>query len=182
MIRFISGMVDRVIGVAGAVIFSQAPMFIHQYMQSLSGHVSELKLQIASLREVSVTAGKSLSEYIGKFTGSPDPDFSAQGRWMGELLDRYSNMNTSLTALQDSSVWARPLLFVRHCYLDIAEQTYREFTPGIAFSVEGLAYAAAGMLLFSSLFWLLKSGVRRFYDYLRKTASNEATDRRTTIQ
>jgi hypothetical protein len=182
MIRFIFGMIDRMIAVSGAVLFSQAPMFIHQYMQSLSGHVDELKIQIDSLKAVSITSGKTLSEYIGRFIENGDPDFAAQGKWMSSLLERYSNMSESLTALQDSSLWARPLLFIRHCYLDIAEQTYREFTPGLPFSMEGLAYGAAGLILFSSIFWLLKLGIKRTYDHFRKTSHNAKPDFRTPIQ
>lgn len=181
MIRFIFGVVDRLIGVSGAVLFSQAPMFINQYMQNLSGHVAELNLQIGTLRNAAETSGKTLPEYIGKFLKSPDPDFSAQGVWLGDIMDRFSSMNTSLTALQDSSLWARPLLFVRHCYLDIVEQTYREFTPGLPFSIEGIAYAVAGMLLFSSVFWIFKSGLRRLYDRSRKGSRHETPNSGTSI-
>ena len=182
MIRFISGMIDRCIGVAGALLLSQAPMYLHQYIHNLSGHVSELKFQIATLRDASKGSGKTLAEYIGKFSGSPDPDFSAQGRWMADLLDRYSDMSTSLITLQDASVWSRPILFLRHCYLDVAEQTLAKFTPGLPFSLEGLAYAALGMFLFSALFWLFKSSIRHLYDTLRKAFRNETPNSRTPIQ
>lgn len=181
MIRLISGMIDRIVGVAGALLLSQAPMFLHQYMQNLSGHVSELKFQIATLRDVSTGSGKSLAEYIGKFSGSPDPDFAAQGRWMADLLDRYTDMSTSLIALQDASVWSRPILFLRHCYVDVVEQTFAKFTPGLPFSMEGLAYAALGMLLFSSLYWLFKSSIRHVYDHLRKTVRHEAPNSRPPV-
>ena len=152
MIRFIVNMIDRVAAVTGAVLFSQAPMFIYQYMQNLSGHVAELKVQIGSLHSISALTGKSLPEYIGRFLDNPDPDFIAQGKWMNDLLERYQSMNVSLNALQDASLWTRPLLFIRHSYLDVVKQTYGEFTPGLPFSFEGLFYAFIGMILFSSIF------------------------------
>lgn len=182
MIRFIFGMVDKLVAVAGALLFSQAPMFIHQYMQGLSGHVAEIKLQIDSLRAVSASSGKTLSEYIAKFIDNPDPDFVAQGKWMGDLLDRYTNLSSSLTALQETSLWTRPLLFIRHCYLDIVDQTYREFTPGLPFSAEGFAYALGGMVIFSTIFWLFKLGIKRTYGFFRKGSKHEKSDCRTAIQ
>lgn len=159
---------DRVVGLAGGLLFSQAPMFIHQYTQNLSGHVSELSTQIGSLSAVAQNSSKSLHEYIAKFATHNDPDFIAQGEWMRGILDRYSSLNSSLTALQLSTPWEKPLLFIRHCYPDIAEQTLREFTPGLPFSLEGLCYAIGGMVLFSSFFWSLKYLMRRTYDRLKE--------------
>lgn len=180
MIRFIFGMIDRIIALTGALLFSQAPMFIHQYIQNLSGHVAELNIQIQSLRTVSSATGKSLPEYIAKFTESSDLDFQAQGKWISGVIDRSLSMGDSLSALQDSSLLTRPLLFIRHCYLDIVEQTYHDFTPGLPFSVEGAAYAFAGMVLFSSIFWMLKLCIRRIYGY-RRGSQHEKLDCRTAV-
>ena len=173
-------MIDRVIALSGALLFSQAPMFIHQYTQNLSGHVAELNIQIQSLRNVASSTGKSLPEYVAKFTESSDIDFQAQGKWINALTDRFHSINDSLGALQDSSLLTRPLLFIRHCYLDVVEQTYHDFTPGIPFSIEGAAYAFVGMVLFSSLFWMLKLCIRRIYGY-RRGSQHEKFDCRTPV-
>ena len=48
--RFLDGLVDRVVSLAGAVGLAQFPQFFAQYLQRLGGHLEEARLVIARYR------------------------------------------------------------------------------------------------------------------------------------
>ena len=51
MWKFVGGMLDRVLAVLGALLFSQFPAFTLQYTHHLSGRVAELKKQVHLLEQ-----------------------------------------------------------------------------------------------------------------------------------
>lgn len=156
MFSWMSKIVDRLFVVAGALLFSQTPLFMQSYSHQLQGHVSELNLQIAAMRKVASHSGKSLEQYIGKFLQSPDADFSSQGQLMQGMMDRYNHLSESLLALQNATVWEKPFLFLKNFNTDIAKATWNSYEIGIPLTLEGAAFAALGMGLGYLFFLTLK--------------------------
>lgn len=147
MKQWTAKIMDRFFVVVFALIFLQLPLFMQHYQQNLVGHVDELQWQIDSMREVAFESGKTLEQFIEKFVTSDDQDFSGQGEVMSKMVIRWEKMSASLQALTHASVLARPLLFLFHLRWDIASSSYKNFTFGIPFSLEGVIYAAVGMLV-----------------------------------
>lgn len=156
MWNWIVTMLDRIFAVAGAILFSQAPTFIQQYGQQLAGHVQELKLQLDLMSQIASKSGKSLDQYIHKFLQYSDSDISSQGQLMRDMTVRYQTLSEASVALNNASVFAKPLVFLSHFYSDIASSTFAFFTPGFIFNLEGITYAFGGILFGYAVFFLIK--------------------------
>ena len=74
------GLLDRVLCVAGAILFSQVPEFMQQYLQRLEGHLDEAKLAVERFKDAARQSGMSLDQLITGASQNPDP---AMGRLGG---------------------------------------------------------------------------------------------------
>lgn len=143
--RWISGLIDRILAVIGALAFSQIPLFMLQYHQRLSGHVSELKLQVEIMRQAALQTGKTLDQYTQKFLESSDPDFMHQGDIIHAMISRWQNLSDSMIALHNATPLSRPFVFLSHINLDVVDDTFKSFQMGIPLTIEGLIYALIGL-------------------------------------
>lgn len=140
-------LMDRFCVAAGAFMGSQIPEFMQQYHQRLAGHVAELQRLLNQMRQVASYSNRTLEQYIHKFVSSPDPDFIHQGEFMQGILSRWEELNQALVHLTQSSMMARPYVFLKELHYDIAHSTFASFQPGMNLSVEGLCYAGFGILI-----------------------------------
>ncbi|QLH35042.1 MAG: DUF2937 family protein [Parachlamydiaceae bacterium] len=170
LFSWIGGLIDRIFAVAGALILSQFPLFMQQYQQQLTGHISELQLQINSMRNAALLTGKSLKQYILKFLQSEDLDFKHQGEILNNMLQRYDHLLQGQQALQEAPFYAKPILFVRYLDLDIARSTWAKFEVGFPLNPEGFFYAILGILLGLAIYWALRKICQRFFKTSLKTA------------
>lgn len=169
MLRLLGGLMDRVCAAAGALLFSQAPLFMQQYTQQLVGREAELRLQMNGMQQTAAISGKTLEQLIQKFIDSPDSDFHRQGEMMQSLVSRWHHLSDALLAMQTSSTWTRPFEFFYYLDLDVARSTVKSFAFGLSFSSEGMTYALiglmAGYLAFSVLRKLWQISARRLFRY-----------------
>src|SRR5689334_6399572 len=105
MLKWFGTLFERLIGIAGALLLSQMPLFMLQYTHELSGHVAELQTQVTSISRVATQGGKNLDSFVEKFIRSADPDFHAQGMLMKGMVQRWHQLSDGLTALQQAAVW-----------------------------------------------------------------------------
>lgn len=155
MFRWISGIIDRLLVVAGALIFSQAPQYFSQYMHRLAGHAEELRIHIKSIQLAASKNGMELPEYLHKFTSHQDPAISMHGSMMEGMFSRYAELSRASLALQESTPFTRPFVFLEHLNFDIAKATFMSFQPGVLLTVEGAVYALVGMGVGYSVFSIL---------------------------
>lgn len=148
---------DRFFVVAGAFIFCQIPEFFQQYIQRLSGHVEELKRLVAQIQQAAAFSGKALPQYIEKFLSNSDQDFMSQGMLMQQVVQRFNELQETLTAMQEASVFSRPFVFFTHFQKDIAIGTLSSFKPALALTYEGFFYALVGLFAGYCLYILLKN-------------------------
>jgi len=146
MLKWVEGLLDRLFAVAGALIFSQIPLFIQQYSQRLAGHVAELRLQVAQLMDAASFSGKTLEQLIAKFLTSGDPDFARQGEMMQQTIWRYDHLNSALQHLETSSPLSRFFVFLHQLDWKIAQGTLDSYTFGVVFNWEGGVYLLIGVL------------------------------------
>lgn len=170
MLKWVAGFFDRAFVVIGALAFSQAPVFFQQYTQHLSGHVAELKIQMANLTKAASLSGKSLQEYVQKFVGNQDVDFFNQGLLMQGMIDRYAELSNALTKIEGATVFSRPFVFLGSLNYDIAKNTAEHFQFGIPLNVEGAIYGMVGIgvgyvmfSLFRKIFRLFGSAARDLF-------------------
>lgn len=171
MWKWLVTMIDRLFAVAGALIFSQAPMFMGQYQQQLLGHVAELREQTEAMTEAANLSNMDLNAFIHKFLINSDIDFVRQGEIMQKMTMRYQSLLDAYNALTTASPFTKPFIFLSNLYGDIAKSTLATFHLGLEFSLEGLIYALIGLFLGYSIF----AGIKKLFKFFSDLTHSSKT-------
>jgi len=163
------GLLDRVLCVIGAVIFSQAPEFMQQYLQRLGGHLDEARRQLQQFRQAAAQSGLTLDRLIAQTSANSDAAVAKLGAVMTNAATRVDTLESAQNALLNASLWTRPFVFLEHVDSSIARATWTIFQPAVPTTLEGLVYALCGMLVFIGIYHLgikapivrLRAGRRR---------------------
>lgn len=173
IIRFASAgverLLDRVLCVLGAVIFSQLPEFMQQYLQRLEGHLDEARLQLERFREAASQSGMTLDQLVADSGQNPDPAMGRLGGVVRALIARVDELASADAALRHASMWSRPFVFGAHLDRGIARATWVIFRPAVPTTAEGLLYAGAGIVLILGSYHLCVRGP--VAGFLRKRAA-----------
>ena len=145
-------LIDRLLCVLGAVLFSQGPEFMQQYQQRLGGHLEEARRHLAIFQQTATQAGLSLDRFIAQTAANADPAVAKLGGVMTGAADRVASLQSAHDALLHASLWERPFVFARHLDLGIARATGAVYQPAVPTTAEGLVYALAGMLVLLALY------------------------------
>ena len=138
-------LLDRILCVVGAVLFSQLPEFMQQYLQRLGGHLDEARLQLDRLREAAARSGMTLDQLVSGASRNPDPSADRLAGMVRSSIARVDELSAAESAIRHASIWAKPFVFAAHLDLGIAKATWSIFRPAVPTTAEGLVYAAAGM-------------------------------------
>ncbi|MGA3006537.1 MAG: DUF2937 family protein [Opitutaceae bacterium] len=169
------GLLDRALGVTGAVIFSQFPEFIQQYLQRLGGHLDEARRQLAQFEQTAAQSGLTLNQFIIRTGANADPSVAKLGGLMSAATARVDALQAAQSAIQHASPWTRPFVFFRYLDPAIAHATWTIFRPAMPTTLEGLVYALAGMVALIGTYHLgLKYPVARITKARRR--KKEATE------
>ncbi len=161
--RALDNLIDRALCVGGAVLVSQAPEFMQQYLQRLGGHLDESRRQLDQFRQSATQAGLTLEQLIHQTAATADPVVAQLSDVMAGAQARTETLQAAYDTLGQASLWARPFVFLRHLDAGIARATWTAFRPAVPTTVEGLIYAAVGMLLLLGVYHLgVKRAARRF--------------------
>lgn len=163
MLQGLAKILDRCCLVLGAFCFSQFPAFFQQYTQRLAGHVAELSHQLRELQHMALQVGKTLPEYIHKFSSHQDLEIAQQGAWMLNMVDRHLRLSDAMAHLSNAEIWARPYVFAKHAQWDIVQGTMADFQPGLHFTLEGLVYVVVGMCVGYSIYAVVRRCVRTVF-------------------
>lgn len=161
MLKWFGGLMDRIFAVVGAIILAQAPLFMQQYTQQLVSRESELRLQVGAMRHAASLSGKTLEQLAQKFIENSDADVARQGEIMLAMLSRWHNLSDALAAMQESSIWSRPLAFLYHLNTDAFSSTLHHFTIGLPLNMEGGVYALLGLAMGCLVFTFFKGLCRK---------------------
>ncbi|HEY1849246.1 MAG TPA: DUF2937 family protein [Opitutaceae bacterium] len=149
---------DRVLCAAGAVLFSQAPEFMQQYLQRLEGHLDEARLVVRNFQEAAARSGMTLDQLLAGAASNPDPSMARLGSAVRESAARVGTLESADAAIRAAGAWARPFVFLGHLDPSIARATLSIYRPAVPTTAEGLCYAAAGIVVMLAAYHL---GVRR---------------------
>lgn len=139
-------LIDRALCVVGAVLFSQAPEFMQQYLQRLGGHLDEARRQLAHFQDTAAQAGLTLDQLIQRTLVNSDSAVAQLGGVMRDTAARADTLAAAQDALQHATLLTRPFVFLRHLDVSIARGTWSIYQPAVPTTVEGLLYALAGMI------------------------------------
>lgn len=145
--------VDRILCVVGAVLFSQGPEFMQQYLQRLGGRLDEARRLLSQYEEIARQAGISLDAFIARTNANPDAVVAKHAEVMQGVVARVNELSAAQVAIQDASVFARPFAFLRHIDLEIAAKTWAIFKPAVPTTLEGVLYAGAGIVVMLALYY-----------------------------
>lgn len=157
---FLESILDRVISAAGALIFIQIPAFIVQYQQRLGGHVDELALLIKRYKSAAADNSRTIDEYIGLHLQSDVKEFVSTGKIMSENMERFTDLSTALKSLTESKGIVKVFSFVKDLEFDIFKAAYKNFVPGLSFTYDTLLYGAGGVLIFMTVYFIIKKIVQ----------------------
>jgi len=167
------GLIDRVLCVVGAVLFSQLPEFMQQYLQRLGGHLDEARRQLDQFREVAAKSGRTLDQLVAQSQASSEEAVARLGRLMQDTVARVDALAGADAAIRHASVLTRPFVFLRHVDLAIARGTWSIFKPAVPTTLEGMLYAGLGVLIILAVYHgAIRYPVRRAW---RRRAERRAT-------
>lgn len=157
---FLESLLDRIICVAGALIFAQLPAFIVQYQQRLGGHVDELGRIIAKYRAYAADNNRTLEEYINIHLQSNVKEFASTGRLMTENLARFNELSSALKEITDSTGIMKLVMFVKNIDMEIYRAAMKNFVPGITFNSEVILYGIIGIVVFMSVYYIIRKTIQ----------------------
>jgi Protein of unknown function (DUF2937) len=151
-------LLDRILCVAGAVLFSQLPEFMQQYLQRLEGHLDEARLVLSRFKDAASQFGMSLGQLVAGAAQNPDPSMGRLGAVVGQAIARVDELAAADAALRQASAWTRPFVFLAHMDGGIARATLSIYRPAVPTTAEGIAYACIGIVAMLALYHLAIRG------------------------
>lgn len=148
------GLLDRVLCVLGAVVFSQVPEFMQQYLQRLGGHLDEARRQLEQFRHSAELSGLTLDRLITQTSTNADAAVAKLGVVMTNAVTRVDALESAQSALQNASLWSRPFIFLQHLDPSITHATWAVFKPAVPTTTEGFVYSLCGILVFLAIYHL----------------------------
>jgi DUF2937 family protein len=145
-------LLDRILCVTGAVLFSQFPEFMQQYLQRLEGHLDEARLVVARFKDAAAQSGMSLDQLLAGASQNPDPSMGKLGAVVRVSLARVDELSGADAALRGATVWTRPFVFFSHMDAGIARATLSIYKPAVPTTAEGILYAAVGIVFILALY------------------------------
>jgi hypothetical protein len=151
-------LLDRILCVLGAVLFSQVPEFMQQYQQRLEGHLDEARLVVNRFREAAAQSGMSLDQLVAGAAQNPDRSMGKLGGVIQAAVLRVDQLDASDAALRNASILGRPFVFFAHLDRGIARATLSIYKPAVPTTAEGLIYAGLGLVLVLAIYHLAVRG------------------------
>lgn len=177
-------LLDRVLCVLGVVVFSQAPEFMQQYLQRLGGHLAEARRHLAEFENVARQTGQTLDHLITTSKANTDLAIAKLGDVMDAAGTRVAELSAAEAAIRDASPFTRPFAFFRHVDSSIAQDAWTIYQPAVPTTIEGLMYAAVGMVFMLGLYYgLIRYPIERVYArrQARKLAAAARTARSAAV-
>ena len=169
-------LIDRILCVTGAVLFSQFPEFVQQYLQRLGGHLDEARHQLDQFKDAAAKTGSTLDQLIANANANPNPSMAKLGAVIVETQSRVQTLTADSQAIHDAAIWERPFVFFKHMDPQIAHATASIFRPAVPTTLEGLIYAGIGIVIILSVY----HGCVRYP--IRRAARRREQARRPEVQ
>jgi hypothetical protein len=104
-------------------------------------------MRVAQYEAVAKQSGITLRELIDTTKAQPVEPVAKLGQVIADAETRLQTLSAAETALREASLWERPFVFMANLDMGIANGTWAVFKPAVPVTLEGLVYAAVGMVL-----------------------------------
>lgn len=164
----LSRLLTGICAVAGTFAGAQFPAFYTQYLQHVSGRLTQVMRDLRPIIQDAQARGLDVSTYLSR-AAAESGDYTKQMvqsdiQAYGDLKD----LEAAYTALSNAGTAMQPVAFARHVSLTDAEIVLRHYTPSLPLSMEGIAYGGTGLLIGLVAAWVLESPLRVWHDMRRE--------------
>lgn len=167
-------LVNGLSAAAGAAAAAQFPSFYAQYVQHVSGRLSQARADLKPVMRDAAERGLDLSAYLEQARREGGELTATLVKGYVNAIETLRRLEGAYAALREAGPLERPFVFARHFHGEVAQGTLHNFAPALPLSAEGLAYASAGLLLGIAGAWCVEWawGLRRRWRG-RKTKPHE---------
>lgn len=161
--KFIRGILDRIILVAVVIAAGCIPSFIAQYRQRLGGQLDQVLLDLAPFQLIANQFHHgSLKELIKHHLASDDATFYKEGAALQAMLDAVTSLSQSLQAL-DADLIHQFIYILNHAEPQILAATWQNYAPSFNLGVESVTFAIVAGFVVWLLFILIWNVVARLF-------------------
>jgi hypothetical protein len=155
--RFVRGLIDRLLLLAATIMGGLVPGFISQYRQRLGGRLDQAIADLAPWQHLADQYHHGhLTELIQYHLASPDPTFHAEGAIIQSLAQTVARLQVAVDALH-TTLFQQVAYLSTHTDPELARATFHDWVPTFALSVEGIVFA----LIFAFALWLIYDALWR---------------------
>ncbi len=143
MLSLINNIIDRCLFTLTFIVGVQLPEFIHQYLQRLSGHLEEAKLQLSQFSALAQSHYQGdLVLMVKSYKANSDPVIVDTGKVIEQLVDRVNYLDNHFNTLFNNDYVSQIQYFILNADLQIMQQTAKIFTLAIPLEINALATGA----------------------------------------
>lgn len=133
-------------GVGLGLTLSQFPEFSQQYEQRLGGAVDELHAIVVDFDADAAREGLNREQALARYETHPDTFIIGRGADMSATIVRYDRLSSHLATLQNAGPVERLSGLAQYYDPEISARAFEAYKPAVPLTVEGFAYAGAGVL------------------------------------
>jgi hypothetical protein len=153
-VRWIAGVLDRLVLLTAVVAAACVPSFIVQYRQRLGGRLDQVLADLAPFQAIANrNFGGDLGALIRHHLASADPTFHAEGAALQGMVSAAARLRSAAQALNTDLIH-QCVYLARHADPQLVSATWHVYQPGFTLTLQGAAFA----LVLGGLIWLLLLG------------------------
>jgi len=140
MFKFISTIFDRILFTLSFILGVQAPEFMQQYIQRLSGHLDEAKFQLQQFQSIAdLQFNGDLALLIERYKINSDHAIVQTGEIVNNMVIRVDTFELQLSQLQHHDYATQLYHFVQQLDLPMAKATLIDFQLAVPLEVGALS-------------------------------------------
>lgn len=143
--RLAGGFCERLVVIVFAISAAQFPLYYLAYANTLAGARVEAEARYRQLEQEASLLQLSIESFIQRHETNSDEAFRASGRIHRTTQEHYQRYSAQDSALRAAPVWQKPWVLAKN--FDPALHAATRFEPGLPLTLEGGAYALAGLIL-----------------------------------
>ena len=148
--RWLRGLLDRVLLVCAVVAGGLVPGFVAQYRQRLGGRLDQARLDLEPWQKLADQYHHGvLAQLVRYHLDSTDATFHSEGAVIQSLIDSVQRLEAAAAGLS-ASLWHQLAYLAGHADPELLRATWGDWVPTFALSPDGIVFA----LVFAVLLWL----------------------------